>query len=81
MGNSRPTQCDKIVRHLRDHKSISQIEALQEYGIMRLASRITELKKRGYTINKEWVKTKNRYGEPVSFLRYSIEEVDNAVRN
>lgn len=79
MGNSRPTQCDRIIRHLKDHKSISQVEALQEYGIMRLASRMTELKKRGVNIKKEWVHTMNRYGESVHFLRYSLEEKDATV--
>ena len=47
---------------------------MQEYGIMRLASRITDLKKAGYPIRREMVTRKNRYGETVTFARYSIAE-------
>ena len=50
------------------------LEAMQEYGIMRLASRITDLKKAGYPIRREMVSRKNRYGETVSFARYSLAE-------
>ena len=52
--NTRPTQCDKIVRYLNEFGSITQLEALQDLGIMRLASRISELKKEGREINVKW---------------------------
>lgn len=39
---------------------------------MRLASRISDLKKSGVPIEKEMVSGKNRYGEPTSYARYSI---------
>lgn len=41
------TQCEQILRHMEQNGSISSLEAMQEYGIMRLASRITDLKKAG----------------------------------
>lgn len=62
-NNSNPTQCEKIVRHLIDYGSITPLEALSEYGIMRLASRISELNNRGFRIVKTMEKAKNRYGE------------------
>ncbi len=34
------TQCQRILRHLKDYGSITSVEAMREYGIMRLASRI-----------------------------------------
>ena len=39
------TQSERILRHLTDYGSITQGEALQEYGIMRLASRVNDLRK------------------------------------
>ena len=72
--NSNPTQCDKIVRHLIDYGSITPLEALQEYGIMRLASRISELNKRGMHIVKTMEKAKNRYGEGVHYAKYALAE-------
>ena len=68
------TQCETILRHMEECGTISSWEAiLQEYG-MRLASRITDLKKAGYPIRREMVTRKNRYGETVTFARYSIAE-------
>lgn len=68
------TQCEKILRHMEDFGSITSLEAMQEYGIMRLASRISDLKKAGILIRKETVSGKNRYGESTSYARYSIKE-------
>lgn len=66
------TQCELIQRHLEDYGSITSLEAMQEYGIMRLASRISDLKKLGVPIKKETVSGKNRYGEQTSYARYSL---------
>lgn len=72
--HSRPTQCSRLVRYMQDFGSITQMEAISQLGIMRLASRISELKKNGYAINKQMVKGKNRYGESVSWASYSLAE-------
>ena len=68
------TQCEKILRHLKDYGSINPLEALGQYGIMRLASRITDLKRRGHLITKETKKSKNRYGETVRYAEYRLIE-------
>lgn len=65
-------QCETILRHLRDYGSITSLEAMQEYGIMRLASRVSDLKKAGVAIRAETVSGQNRYGERTCFARYSI---------
>lgn len=57
---------------MRDYGSITSAEAITEYGIYRLASRISDLKKQGVPIEKEMVSGKNRYGEPTCFARYSL---------
>jgi hypothetical protein len=69
-------QCETILRHLRDYGSITSLEAMQEYGIMRLASRISDLKKSGVVIRADTVSGKNRYGERTCFARYSIVKED-----
>ena len=66
------TQCEKVLRHMRDYGSITSLEAMTEYGIMRLASRISDLKKRGYDICSVMEAGKNRYGEPTVYARYSL---------
>jgi len=68
------TQTEKILRHLQEHGSITPLDALQEYGIMRLASRICDIKRAGVAVEKEIETAKNRYGEPVRYARYRLME-------
>ena len=71
-------QCDRIVRHLEDYGSITSMEAMQDYGIMRLASRVSDLKKAGFPIRVETVWGKNRYGENTSYARYFLDQSKGA---
>ena len=64
------TQRERIMRHLSVFGSITAAEAMQEYGIMRLASRIHEMRRDSVEIKKEMRNGKNRFGEPVSFAVY-----------
>lgn len=70
------TQCERIMRHLQDYGSITQAEAVSEYGCYRLGARIWDLKAQGVPIRSERVTGKNRYDEPVSFSRYSIVKTE-----
>lgn len=56
------TQCERILRHLQDYGSITQAEAVTEYGCYRLGARIWDLKAQGVPIKSETVTGKNRYG-------------------
>ena len=40
------TQKDRIIRHLNDKGSITALEAMKEYGIMRLTSKDMRTKRR-----------------------------------
>lgn len=75
------TQCEKILRHLDDFGSITSRDAINEYSIYRLASRICDLKKQGFPIEKETVCRKNIYGETVRFARYSLGGAVNGEAN
>ena len=50
-------QCDLILQHMKAHGSINPKEAESEYGCMRLAARINDLRKRGVAIETEIVKS------------------------
>ncbi len=71
---AKMTQCDRILRHMREQGAITSIEAISEYGILRLASRITDLKRRGYKITSETVNGRNRYGEATHYSVYRLAE-------
>ena len=70
----KETQCKRIVQYIKDFGSITSAEAVNELGCHRLASRICDLKKQGYSFKGEMIARKNRYGETVHFKRYSFDE-------
>lgn len=66
------TQNERILRHLEDYGSITQMDAMQDYGIMRLASRVNDLRREGHPIVTEVVEGRNRYGEKTRWARYRM---------
>ena len=70
---SKATQAQRVLDYMDEHGSITQLQALQEIAVMRLASRIADLKKQGYPITSEMVTVKNRYGESCCIKRYSLQ--------
>lgn len=78
MSNSNPNQCKRLLGYMRTHKGITQFEAIGSLGILRLASRISELKKDGNVIDSERIKVTNRFGETCYVSEYRlVKEVDN----
>lgn len=69
---AKMTQNSRVLRHLRDYGSITSLEAMSEYGIMRLASRVCELRRQGYDIQSTMETGENRYGEKTSYTRYTL---------
>ena len=67
------TQCEMVLKFLEEEESITQIQALNELGIMRLASRISDLKKQGYKIKKKMITKPGRWQKKVTFAQYSLE--------
>lgn len=71
--NSNPTQAERVLAYIAEHGSVTQFEALKDLGVMRLASRISELRKSGHKIESQMVKVENRYGETCRVKRYSLK--------
>ena len=72
----KATHCDKVLQYMIRFGSITQLEALADIGCMRLASRISDLRNRGYAIGRRMKTGKNRYGDSVSFAEYYLIEED-----
>ena len=66
------TQTQKIRKYMIEHGSITAVDAMREFGCMRLAARIGELIEGGEQIRKTMVADRNRYGETVHYARYSL---------
>lgn len=71
----KPTQNDRILNYMKQFGGITQMEALVDLGVMRLASRISDMQKEGISIIKTTVPVKNRYGETCHVKRYSLGDM------
>lgn len=74
--NSKPTQAQRVLDYIKEFGSITQVEALRDIGCMRLASRISELRKQGIDIIGKTEAVHNRYGEKCYIKRYMVREND-----
>lgn len=72
--HSKPTQAQRVLDYIREFGSITQLEAFIDLGVMRLASRVSELKEQGHDIISNTEAASNRFGEKVYIKRYYINE-------
>lgn len=72
--STKMTQNQRIVDYMQEFGSITQLDALRDLGVMRLASRISDLIKQGYPIVSEMETVKNRYGEKCRIKRYRLDK-------
>lgn len=72
------TQTNQVLRHLRTLGALTQREAMNLYGIMRLGARVYDLRGRGYNIVKDMERSVNRYGRPVRYAVYRLKEEGTA---
>lgn len=66
------SQCTKIVEYIKSHGSITSNDADRLFHCKRLASRMNDLKHRGYIIESKLEKGVNAEGQPVRYARYFI---------
>lgn len=66
----QPTQCERILSYMTTHGRISDTIARDQFGVRRLASRICDLGKQGYRIDREDKVAINRYGQKVTYREY-----------
>ena len=66
----------RVLQHLRERGSITPLEALHEFGCMRLGARIWDLRHDGYDIVTDTVVAKDKNGERMSYARYVLRETD-----
>ncbi|MBT4079676.1 MAG: hypothetical protein HOE82_03595 [Gammaproteobacteria bacterium] len=65
-------QNEWVLRYLQTGKRLTARDALQTFGVMRLAARILDLKDSGYEIRREMVEVNNRFGATVKVARYFL---------
>ena len=68
------TQCERVLKYMEDFGSINPMQVMKDLGVMRLGARIFDLKKAGHKITRRTVTGRNRYGAPVIYAEYRLEE-------
>lgn len=69
----KQNQIHKIYGYMKVHGGITSLEAMR-LGVMRLASRIRDMRDKGYCIRSVYITVKNRDGEECRVKRYSLIE-------
>jgi hypothetical protein len=70
------TQKEEILQYIKEHGSITPMDAFYDLAITKLATRISEMRKDGIEFNIEMVKHRNkRNTRTVRYARYSLCEV------
>lgn len=67
-------QHERILQYLDEFGSITPMEAFSDLGITKLSTRIGEMIRNGVKIEKTMEVSKNRFGEKVSYMRYTKGE-------
>ena len=68
------TQTQAVLMYIEEKGSITTLEAFAELGILRLASRINDLKRMGYKFICNTEKVTTRYGGKTRITRYRLGE-------
>ena len=71
---AKVTQRDRVLQYIREHQFITSYDAFSKIVCTQLATRISELKARGYKFRKERIKTKNMYGDKTHYDKYYLVE-------
>ena len=69
----RETQQARVLNYLMTHKTMTRNDAVRECGCHKLPTVVGELKRKGYRINGEMTKGKNRFGEDVRYMTYWMD--------
>lgn len=62
-----------LLAHMREHGSITSMEAFEKYGVTRLSACIFDLRKMGYDIETQRIETTTRFGETTQYGRYILK--------
>lgn len=71
-GNDKKTQNDKILEYMKENGSITALEAVRNFGCLRLAARISDLRKMGNVIERELIMVPTRTGK-TRVAEYSLK--------
>lgn len=70
----KTSQHDKIEKYIAEHGSITPMQAFADLRITKLATRISEMRRRGFECKIEIINAVDSDGQRVRFAKYSKAE-------
>ena len=67
-------QKEMILKYMQTEGKITPLDAIREFSCLRLSARIYDLKRDGHKIGSRMKTNKNKFGDPVSYSEYYLEE-------
>ena len=68
------TQNEIVLNHLKIYGSLTCMEAIDLYGVLRLPARVKELNSSGHVIGKTMESGVNRFGKRTRYARYFMKQ-------
>ena len=65
-------QSKRVLEYMKEHETLEPMEAWSVLGVYRLAARVNELRKEGVQIETDRVRYTNKFGEKVSYAKYTL---------
>lgn len=72
----RVTQQDRVLEYLKTHKTMTRQDAVNHIGCHKLPTVVGLLRRKGYRITGVMTDSTNRFGDPVKFMTYTLEDDD-----
>ena len=66
------THCAMILKHFKEGKSLTSLEAVNLFGCTRLAARIHDMRLKGIEVRKTMKKVTNRFNKKTAVAVYSL---------
>lgn len=66
------TQHQQIIAYMNDHGTITPMQAFRDLKITKLATRISELKRRGVDIETAYIDSENDQGNHYRYAMYRL---------
>lgn len=71
------TQQARVLEYMKTFGGITALQAVNDLGILRVSSRISELTQKGFRINKKRISVNNRFKEQTTVILYTLGEENN----
>lgn len=74
MSKKKTNKTEKVLNHLKEHGTITSLEAIELYGATRLSDIIYRLRKKGMKIETLDLPFTDRYGTKSTYGKYVLNE-------